>query len=105
MKLNLNKISPLPESIIEFLDYLSTIDCVKRIIVFGSRANSDYEKFSDLDLAIDAPQLKKIDWLRLKEEAYYDVRTVLQISMVNFNTNPIRLQNQILITGEIIYVK
>ena len=105
MRLNLNKISPLPESIIEFLDYLTSIDCVKRIIIFGSRANSDYEKFSDLDLAIDAPNIEKRDWLRLKELAYYDIRTVLQISMVNFNTNPIRLQNQILKTGEIIYVK
>jgi predicted nucleotidyltransferase len=78
---------------------------VERLIVFGSRANDDYETYSDLDLAVDSPLLTKKEWLDLKEFAYYDVRTLLQISLVHFNTNPERLQKQILKTGKIIYVK
>ncbi|OMQ12887.1 nucleotidyltransferase domain-containing protein [[Flexibacter] sp. ATCC 35103] len=105
MELNLTHISPLPTSVIEFIESLAKNINVNRIIVFGSRANSDYNKYSDLDLAIDAPSITKIEWLQIKEYAYYDVRTVIQISLIHYNINPLRLQNQILTTGKIIYVK
>lgn len=105
MQLTLTDISPLPQSVIEFILDLTKNTLVERLIVFGSRANEDYELYSDIDLAIDSPLLTKKEWLDLKEFAYYDVRTVLQISLVHFNTNPERLQKQILKTGKIIYVK
>lgn len=105
MEINLIDISPLPSSVIEFIWYLSKNNNVIRLIVFGSRANADFTKYSDLDLAIDAPSITKLEWLKIKEYAFYDVRTVIQISLIHFNTNPIRLQNQIVNTGKIIYVK
>lgn len=105
MQLNLQHISPLPLQIETFLFDLTKNSSIHRLIVFGSRAHTDFEKYSDIDLAIDAPLISKRNWLLLKEIAYYDIKTVLQISLVHYNSNPIRLQNRILTTGKIIYVK
>lgn len=105
MDLNLNYISPLPQTVIQFLVELSEYNQVERLIVFGSRANNDYESVSDIDLAVDAPLLTKKQWLDIKELAYYDVKTLLQISVVHFNKNPKKLQKHILTTGKLIYVK
>jgi predicted nucleotidyltransferase len=105
MNLNLVNISPLPIPVIEFLHEICKSSQIHRLIVFGSRAHDDYEQYSDIDLAVDAPEITKQEWLNIKETAYYDVRTVLQISLVHYNTNPQKLQNNIINTGEIIYVK
>lgn len=102
---NLEKISPLSEEIISFLSEITMNEKVERIIVFGSRAFGDYEKYSDLDLAIDAPTMEKYEWLKLKEYVTYDLRTVLRISLVNYSTNPVKLKESINLTGKIIYVK
>ncbi|WP_101756627.1 nucleotidyltransferase family protein [Oceanicoccus sp. KOV_DT_Chl] len=103
MALNLQGISPLSKSVVEFLHELSCHAKVDRLIIFGSRACNDYDKYSDIDLAIDAESFNREDWIRLRMTAYYDVRTVLQISIVNFVSNPSRLQNRILEDGLIIY--
>ncbi|MDF0715755.1 nucleotidyltransferase domain-containing protein [Muricauda sp. 334s03] len=103
--LKLSEISPLPNSVIEFLTKTASIEQVDRMIVFGSRAFLDHENYSDLDLAIDAPLITKKEWIILKEIAYYEVRTVLQLSLVHWNSNPVRLQEHIVKTGKIIYVK
>ena len=105
MNLNLANISPLPIPVIEFLNNICKSSQIHRLIVFGSRAHNDYQQYSDIDLAVDAPEITKKEWLNIKETAYYDVRTVLQISLVHYNTNPQKLQNNIINTGEIIYVK
>lgn len=105
MRLHLENISYLSEQIVQFMEELSQNEKVKRLIVFGSRACGDFEKFSDLDLAVDAPELTKKEWLFLKEQAYYYVRTVLQISLVHFAHNPMRLQERIIKDGVIIYGK
>ena len=64
---NLEDISPLSENEINFISTISENENVDRIIVFGSRAFGDYEKYSDLDLAIDAPNMTRLEWLKLKE--------------------------------------
>ena len=102
---NLDKISPLPNEIISFLYDIAANDKVDRIIVFGSRAFGDFETYSDLDLAIDAPRLKKQEWLKLKEFVTYDLRTVLRISLVYYSTNPKKLKERINQTGKIIYAR
>ena len=103
MQLNLSGISPLPMTVIIFLHELTGHENIERLIIFGSRACGDYDTYSDIDLAIDAGNFDRKDWVTLKEVAYYEVRTVLQISIVNFVKNPIRLQNRILEDGFIIY--
>jgi uncharacterized protein len=102
---NLDKISPLPEEVISFLTDLTLNIKIERVIVFGSRSFGDYEPYSDLDLAIDAPQLSIHDWLKLKEFVTYDLKTVLRISLVHFSTNPEKLKERIIQTGKIIYVR
>jgi predicted nucleotidyltransferase len=79
------------------------MDEVNRIIIFGSRACGDYEEYSDVDLAIDAEVMSSESWIKLRELAYYEVRTVLQISIVNYFKNPDRLKARILEDGKIIY--
>jgi len=102
---NLDKISPLKEEVINFLVSLTRISEVNKMVVFGSRAFGDYETYSDLDLAIDAPTISKFEWLKIKEYVTYDLRTVIKISLVHYSTNPPNLKERINLTGTIIYVR
>ncbi len=102
---NLENISPLSDEIILFLTDITSNENIDRIIVFGSRAFGDYEPYSDLDLAIDAPKLKKYEWLKLKEFVTYDLRTILRISLVQYSSNPQKLKDRITQTGKIIYAR
>ncbi len=102
---NLEKISPLSENVIAFLTTISRNEKVDRMIVFGSRAFGDYEKYSDLDLAIDAPNMTRLEWLKLKEFAIYDLNAFIKVSLVHYSTNPINLKNRIIQTGKIIYAR
>lgn len=100
---NLEHISPLSDAIIFFLTTIAKDDSVSRIIVFGSRALGDYEKYSDLDLAIDAPAMTKYDWLKLKEFAIYDLNAFIKVSLVHYSSNPDKLKDRINKTGKTIY--
>lgn len=102
---NIDKISPLSQEILDFLSSLAASADVRRIIVFGSRSFGDYEQYSDLDLAIDAPSMRKIDWLRLKEYVTYDLRTVIRVSLVRYSTNPEKLRERINKSGIVIYAR
>ena len=44
-----------------FIEQLSKNINVDRIILFGSRSRDDYEKYSDIDLAIECPNMPKFD--------------------------------------------
>lgn len=102
---NLENISPLPKEVISFLYELIQNEKVEKIIVFGSRAFGDYEAYSDLDLAIDAPKMQKYEWLKLKEYVTYDLKTVIRVSLVFYSTNPIKLKENIIRMGKIIYAR
>lgn len=100
---NLDQISPLSEIIISFLYTISKQESVEKIIVFGSRAFNDYEKYSDLDLAVDAPSMTKYEWQKLKEFAIYELNSFIKVSLVHYSTNPEKLKERINQTGKIIY--
>lgn len=102
---NLEYISPLSDNVRSFLMKIGNNKKVERIIVFGSRSFGDYEKYSDLDIAIDAPKMTKIEWLKLKEFAIYDLNVFIKVSLVNYNTNPIKLKERINKTGKTIYAR
>jgi predicted nucleotidyltransferase len=102
---NLEHISPLTKEILDFLTRISENDHVERIIVFGSRALGDYETYSDLDLAVDAPNITKYEWLKLREFATYDLKSLIRISLVHYSTNPHKLRERINHTGKIIYAR
>ena len=100
---NLERISPLSDTVLEFLTTISKKGNVDKIIIFGSRAFGDFEKYSDLDLAIDAPEMTKLEWLKLKEYAIYDLNSFIKVSLVHYSTNPQKLKERINQTGKIIY--
>lgn len=100
---NLDKASPLSQEVVCFLNSLSENRYVNRLIIFGSRAIGDFELYSDLDLAIDAPRIPRFDWLKLREYTTYDLRAFIKISLVHFSTNPKKLRERIVKTGLIIY--
>lgn len=100
---NLEKISPLSDNVIIFIRELAKKDSVVKIIVFGSRSFGDYERYSDLDLAVDAPEMTKYEWLKLKEYAIYDLNSFIKVSLVHYSTNPEKLKERINQTGKIIY--
>lgn len=103
MPLNLNHVSPLPAEAIKFLNELCERDAVEKLIIFGSRACGDYEKYSDIDLAVVASSFTKSDWVMLRAKAIHDVRVVFRISIVNFLSNPAHFQQRIYKDGEVIY--
>jgi predicted nucleotidyltransferase len=75
---------------------------VQRIVLFGSRARGDATARSDIDLAIEAPDSTRRQWLELTllvEEA----QTLLQIDLVRLEETSPALHAQILAEGETLY--
>ena len=103
VSLRMDGVSVVPASVLEFLETLAKDFRVSKLIIFGSRACGDHEEFSDVDLAIEADAFCRADWVALREKAYYDVRTVLNISVVDFLRNPERIRKHIIKNGVIIY--
>ena len=102
---NLNQISPLSVNVIEFILTIAKMEKVEKIMVFGSRAFGDFEKYSDLDIAIDAPNMTKFEWLKLKEYAIYDLDVFIKVSLVHYSSNPHKLKERINLTGKVIYAR
>jgi predicted nucleotidyltransferase len=100
---NLDLISPISSPIVIFLENIAKQKSVCKIIIFGSRALGDFEKYSDIDIAVDAPEMTKHEWLKLKEYAIYDLNSFIKVSLVNYATNPVKLKERINQTGKIIY--
>lgn len=100
---NLEKTSPLSNEVVYFLTSLSKNKHVHKLIIFGSRAIGDFEPYSDLDLAVDAPKMPRLEWLKIKEYVTYDLRTFIKISLVCYSTNPKKLKERIRETGIIVY--
>lgn len=103
MILNLDSVSPLKKEVIDFLTEMANNPKIEKLIIFGSRACGDYDQYSDIDLAVVAPGFTKADWVMLHARAIHEIRTVLRISIVNFVSNPERLQEQICKYGVVIY--
>lgn len=55
---------------------------VQSIFLFGSRAHGDNNDFSDIDLAVKAPKLSKMEWLLLAEQVEKKLETLLKIDLV-----------------------
>ena len=75
---------------------------VQRIILFGSRARGDAVIRSDIDLAIEAPDATRRQWLELTilvEEA----QTLLPIDLVRLEETSPALREQILAEGKTLY--
>lgn len=54
---------------------------VERILVYGSRARGDFALSSDLDLALDAPDMTRSEFARLHQE-FDDLPFILKTDLV-----------------------
>lgn len=103
--MKLEKLKSIGEIEHNFIEQLSMNSNVEKIILFGSRSREDYEKYSDVDLAIDCPNMSKFEWMKLKEFVTYDLNSFIRISLVPFHSNPSEIKERILNTGKLIYEK
>lgn len=92
----------IPEAVIDFFYRIISNYCIEKIIIFGSRAYHDEEPTSDIDIAIVSSILTRIELLQIKF-IVDEVRTLLKLGIVHFNSNPKELQCRINKTGVIIY--
>lgn len=90
----------------DFFKRLQAMECIEKIILYGSRARADHKERSDIDLAIVCPQASDNDWFEITE-IIDDADTLLKIDCVRFDklkdTNP--LKQSIIRDGVILYQK
>ncbi len=68
-----------------FFEKLKKIECVKKIILFGSRARGDHAQRSDIDLVISCPQATSKDWLTILD-IIEDADTLLKIDCIKLES-------------------
>ena len=85
----------------EILKIIRNHKCVKRAILYGSRARGDYKKTSDIDLAIEGCP----DWVvsEIRETLEEEAPTLLTFDVVNLEKAPESLKENILKEGVVIY--
>ena len=75
---------------------------VRRVILFGSRARGDAEPRADIDLAVEAPDATRREWLEIVELAD-DARTLLTIDLARLDEASEPFRDRILAEGEVLY--
>jgi predicted nucleotidyltransferase len=88
----------------DFLSRVAAHEAVDSIILFGSRAVGDHDERSDIDVAVSAASITRLDWARIKEAAEA-ARSLYWISLVHLENNPPALQKRIRETGVELYVR
>lgn len=86
----------------QFIQKLSQLEFVKRIILFGSRARGDHQPTSDIDLAIECPTATDYDWLSILV-VIDDADTLLKIDCIRLDQSPQELTAKINREGKVLY--
>jgi CRISPR-associated protein Cmr1 len=73
----------------------------KGIYLYGSRARGDFDKTSDIDIAVECVERNGLFAEVLKDE----VRTLLELDIVDLSKVSDHLRNEILREGSVIYEK
>jgi predicted nucleotidyltransferase len=81
---------------------LSAFPTVQRILLFGSRARGDARLRSDIDLAVEAPDMPLEDWQRMIE-IVEQAPTLLEIDLVRLDDAGVELRTRIEDEGEVLY--
>lgn len=76
---------------------------IQSILLFGSRAHGDYNKLSDIDLAVKAPGLSEMKWLLLAEQVENELDTLLKIDFVSYDHASEALREQIDQCHQVLY--
>jgi predicted nucleotidyltransferase len=76
---------------------------VQRVWLFGSRARGDNFERSDIDLAIEAPEMDRYDWLNITLDFEEEAPTLLSIDLVRMDEAPALLREQVRDEGILVY--
>jgi len=68
---------------------------IERVWLFGSRARGDAFERSDIDLAVEAPELPDDAWTRLHLDFPEDAPTLLMIDLVRLDRADASLRSQV----------
>jgi predicted nucleotidyltransferase len=86
----------------QLINTITKTDGIEKIILFGSRARSDAELKSDIDIAIICPTITKREWLDICDRIE-NIDTLLKIDVVRFDLATENLKQRILQEGVILY--
>src|SRR2546421_10286112 len=97
-----NAMMKLPLSVERLLRKLADLPEVRRIMLFGSRAYGDAGARSDIDLAIEAPDATRRQWIEITL-LVEDADTLLPIDLVRLEEASPALRKRILMEGTVLY--
>lgn len=76
---------------------------VNRVILFGSRARKDHQERSDIDLAVDAPNMDILAWDKLYAYITNNSPTLLPLDLIWLQQAPHQLAERIRDEGVIVF--
>jgi predicted nucleotidyltransferase len=76
---------------------------VRRIWLFGSRARGEARERSDIDLAIEAPDADRREWLEVCRVVEEDADTLLPIDLIRLEDVPDGLRAQVRAEGRVLF--
>ena len=88
----------LPPSVRPLVARLAAAEGVRRVVLYGSRARVDHRERSDVDLALDAPDLSRETWARLWADAQ-EAETLYHVDLLRLDQAPDRLRQRIQAEG------
>jgi uncharacterized protein len=91
------------ELIHELADRLARHPEVERVWLFGSRARHDNFERSDIDLAIEAPGMDRLEWLKLSLDFEDKAPTLLGIDLLRLEEVPDELRRDIQDEGIVVH--
>lgn len=68
----------------KFFNNLTFLPFIEKIILYGSRAREDAQERSDIDLAIECPNAKEKDWLKVLD-IIENADTLLKIDCIRLD--------------------
>ncbi len=86
------------------IDLAKADDRIERLILFGSAVTMNCGATSDIDIAIDAPNVSEEEFLKIARNFYLGVPSELDMVHYNKITSPL-LKSEIDRKGAVMYVK
>ena len=90
-------------SLLGLLPRFEALQSVHRVILFGSRARGDAAERSDIDMAVDAPDIGILEWDTLHQRIIEQSQTLLPLDIVWLQQAPKFLKRQIERDGVVIF--
>lgn len=76
---------------------------VRRIWLFGSRARGDARERSDIDIAIEAPDADRREWLEMCCLVEEEAETLLPIDVLRLDDVPERFRERVRAEGRVLF--